>query len=586
MLNNAGSEIQKGIINSGNTDSITRLDKPRVVTKTDDTFELVFEAERLSPGSVAINVYSTEISYSGINGVVNSGDIKIITNTSDGLSTPYVFSRASAGWAILTLGGSSLELYSNDAYYSENVQTFNGSENNDSYSNNKLLHSAIELSNGKIVAIYKRNGQYILRSAISNTAGTAFNLYVEFVSISNSLQDLDAVPLDNGQWILAWVEGATVKAAIFSDNGTQYSPTFTIAQSVSKKSVDVTLINSSRFVVAYDNLILKTVEIVDFEADSDGDGTLDYLDDFPNDPMAQVSSKYPVEDTVSGSLLFEDGWPSAGDFDLNDVYMGYKFELMLNQNNEVAKLKALFMLRAAGSGFRNGFGIQFPDINLADIQSVVFKRNGIVVNENFPSEPGQSKPTYLIAPNLYGDIPGNDRLVNVSNTTGFTVNLENMPYYELVITFSTPQASVGYAPFNPFITINQERGREVHLPNFSATDLANPAYFGTVSDAVNGQGQSVYLTSGVAGQAGLPWAIDIPEEFEAPLEKVDIVQAYPSVVNWAQSATFSNNQNGAWLVADPELSVWYQSGNNDKRRQVKSEIRTQDQLNYSGEYGF
>jgi len=122
MLNNAGSEIQKGIINSGNTDSITRLDKPRVVTKTDDTFELVFEAERLSPGSVAINVYSTEISYSGINGVVNSGDIKIITNTSDGLSTPYVFSRASAGWAILTLGGSSLELYSNDAYYSENVQ--------------------------------------------------------------------------------------------------------------------------------------------------------------------------------------------------------------------------------------------------------------------------------------------------------------------------------------------------------------------------------------------------------------------------------------------------------------------------------
>lgn len=100
--------------------------------------------------------------------------------------------------------------------------------------------------------------------------------------------------------------------------------------------------------------------------DSDGDGVIDSEDDFPLDPTVAIASRYPSETTYTGSLLFEDSWPYAGDYDMNDVYMGYKFETQLTQANTVKKIKVFFTLRAAGAGFRNGFGIQFPYIDLAN----------------------------------------------------------------------------------------------------------------------------------------------------------------------------------------------------------------------------
>ena len=39
--------------------------------------------------------------------------------------------------------------------------------------------------------------------------------------------------------------------------------------------------------------------------------------------------------------------------------------------------------------------------------------------------------------------------------------------------------------FNPFIIVDLERGKEVHLPNYSPTDLANDNYFGTYADDSN-----------------------------------------------------------------------------------------------------
>lgn len=331
----------------------------------------------------------------------------------------------------------------------------------------------------------------------------------------------------------------------------------------------------------------KIYKYVDQAADSDGDGIPNIEDDFPNDATVAVASRYPSESQYIGSLLFEDSWPYAGDYDMNDVYMGYKFETQLNNSNEVKKIKAFFTLRAAGAGFRNGFGIQFPHIELGNVENVKFYRNGELINSNFQSEVGQSKPTYIIAPSIYGDIPGDSRLVNVTDSSTFDVAVDQLPYYELEVTLINPDPYVGSAPYNPFIFVNQDRGREIHLPNHPPTDLANNAYYGTVHDQVNGEGVSRYLTSSAYGQAGLPWALDIPVEFEPPLEKTDIVEAYPNIVNWAQSATFGEIEGGgAWTVDDPELSTWYQSGNNAKRRQVNTVLRSRDQSVLSGKFGF
>ncbi len=78
--------------------------------------------------------------------------------------------------------------------------------------------------------------------------------------------------------------------------------------------------------------------------------------------------------------------------------------------------------------------------------------------------------------------------------------------------------------------MNGEKGREVHLKNYDPTALVDMSLFGTVDDASN-------LGSGVSFQNanGLPWAIDIPVEFEHMIEKNEILNGYLHFGAWAQS---------------------------------------------------
>jgi len=96
---------------------------------------------------------------------------------------------------------------------------------------------------------------------------------------------------------------------------------------------------------------------------------------------------------------------------------------------------------------------------------------------------------------------------------------------------STPQASVGAFPFNPFIFVNQDRSKEVHLKDKPPTALANPIFFGSGDDASNPIQGFYYRSS-----TGLPWAFEIPVNFNYPVEKADILTAYLHFAEWAQSS--------------------------------------------------
>jgi len=85
--------------------------------------------------------------------------------------------------------------------------------------------------------------------------------------------------------------------------------------------------------------------------------------------------------------------------------------------------------------------------------------------------------------------------------------------------------------WNPFIIVNHERGKEVHLINYPPTDLVNQSFFGTWEDNSN-PSQGKYYRS----LNGLPWAINITEPFEWPREKIEIGWAYFHFIEWAQSS--------------------------------------------------
>jgi len=90
---------------------------------------------------------------------------------------------------------------------------------------------------------------------------------------------------------------------------------------------------------------------------------------------------------------------------------------------------------------------------------------------------------------------------------------------------------------NPFIFINGDRGREVHLSNKPPTSLANTEYFNTFDDTSDPNIGRYYKST-----RNLPWALDIIHDFVYPQEKVPIIYGYTKFAEWAESggASYDN----------------------------------------------
>jgi hypothetical protein len=89
--------------------------------------------------------------------------------------------------------------------------------------------------------------------------------------------------------------------------------------------------------------------------DQDNDGVDDVDDEYPTDPNKAFNNP-----TGTGSIAFEDQWPSTGDYDLNDVVVNYNYNVVTNASNKVVRVEGSLTLRATGGSFQNGFGVQFP----------------------------------------------------------------------------------------------------------------------------------------------------------------------------------------------------------------------------------
>lgn len=92
-------------------------------------------------------------------------------------------------------------------------------------------------------------------------------------------------------------------------------------------------------------------------------------------------------------------------------------------------------------------------------------------------------------------------------------------------------ADIGIDQFNPFLIINHERGKEVHLPNNLPTSLANTTYFKKGDDDSDPASGRYYKTI-----TNLPWAIRVSADFDYQVEKAQITSAYLKFASWAESA--------------------------------------------------
>lgn len=271
---------------------------------------------------------------------------------------------------------------------------------------------------------------------------------------------------------------------------------------------------SSTSGITYDRSIndLATFSVIDdtaIDPDTDGDGITDSNDEFPDD-ADKAFEQFTPSKYGWGTLAFEDLWPFLGDYDFNDTAVNYRFVAVLNADNMAVQLDIHFEVTSDGAGLTNAFGIELESIAPSLVESVT----GTVLTENFINvasngvEQGQDRAVIILFDN-------NETMLHVPTTVS--------------VKFTTPITTnqLGLAPFNAFLIVARDRGKEIHLPNRFRTTLGvNDASVEGVNRDVDGNYQT---------ETGLPWAINIVHNFIPPKENIPVNQAYNFFNEWATS---------------------------------------------------
>lgn len=226
-----------------------------------------------------------------------------------------------------------------------------------------------------------------------------------------------------------------------------------------------------------------------------------------------------------GELAFEDLWPSQGDYDMNDAVIHYESKVFKNMKNQIISIEDNIRPQwdGAGKAYINGFGYQLSvsSSKVASVQiscdTYSFPENPLYQFDSKGLELKNKNATIILTENLKE---------NVAKWSTFTVKT----------TFTTPLAEQSFQkpPYNPFLICDakNERGKEVHLPNYAPTELADKSLFGTRTDVSNEE-QGIYYVS----KDNMPFAIHLPsiQQFNFPDETVSIAEIYPTFTQWVQS---------------------------------------------------
>jgi len=227
---------------------------------------------------------------------------------------------------------------------------------------------------------------------------------------------------------------------------------------------------------------------------------------------AEVTNKmfYPNEFT-NATIAFEDLWPYSGDYDFNDLVISYNIKTILNAENNVTQVDYNYIVESIGAAYKNGFGLELEGVSPSAISSVTGSNltEGIITNNANGTEQAQPNAVIIFFDNAH---------LNVGLPNTISIVFEN----------PITTAALGNAPFNPFLIVNMNRLKEVHLPNKPTT------YYPTTVSIE--EGPTVRDSDGnFKTPEGFPWAMNINGKYKAPKEKVIITEAYNFFANWATS---------------------------------------------------
>lgn len=273
--------------------------------------------------------------------------------------------------------------------------------------------------------------------------------------------------------------------------------------------------------------------------DTDGDGAPDNIDQYPTDRFRAFNTYYPAA-ASSGTLAFEDCWPSKADYDFNDVVVDYKINTVTNAQNQVVEILGQFTLKASGAAYKNGFGFQLDNISPDKITSVTganYSDGSYIRLDPNGLESNQTYANCIVFDNFYNVMQpaGGSVGVNTEKSAAFipyqTLNIKItfikdgvIPAGGTVLLSQMPATA-----FNFYIIADRQRGVEIHLADRVPTTLANLTLLGTKDDS------SVINSRYYKTANNLPWGINILQGFKYPIEHSPLNNAYLHLIRWAES---------------------------------------------------
>lgn len=265
--------------------------------------------------------------------------------------------------------------------------------------------------------------------------------------------------------------------------------------------------------------------------DDDNDGIQNDDDDFPYDETRAFLNYYPGDDDQSwGTLAYEDRWPQMGDYDFNDMIINYRFETINDPNDHLWEVYGYFKIKASGAGYHNGFAIEMPFTadNVDDLTYTSLAGAGVSGTDT------QILKFFSDALDIMNK-PENSEFVNTQVEDPYLEPVEYEFYMKLEA--AVVESSLEWQlPYNPFIIVDQDVTREVHLSDMPPTLYADQLLFGTGDDDSDPTTDRYYKTA-----TNLPWAINIPYPWLYPLERVQITSTYNYFDDWAESSGSVHN---------------------------------------------
>jgi LruC domain-containing protein len=262
--------------------------------------------------------------------------------------------------------------------------------------------------------------------------------------------------------------------------------------------------------------------------DTDGDGVVDADDDYPADPSRAYQSFFPS--AGKQIVAFEDLWPYIGDYDFNDLTLSNQVEISHNADNELVDAQFTVSIDAIGAGVANGIGLMLRDNSKASLASGSIAS----VSGDVSLDPNDASGLILtndVFANLSSKYQNNGiGPSKVPDTLRFTLNFNPSAGSELL-----PEL---------YIFRTNDRSLEIHRSGFAGTASFDANRLNTGDD--NGDFKAA---------DGLPWAIEIisASDFQHPLERINIVTAFPLFADWASSG---GNENTTWYLTPTAGNVF------------------------------